>query len=28
MQTHGADYGLIVATCEKDKVIRKAQTVD
>ena len=28
MQTHGADYGLIVATCEKDKVIKKAQTVD
>jgi hypothetical protein len=28
MQTHGAEFGFIVATCASDKIIKLAETVD
>ncbi|CAG8456076.1 26248_t:CDS:2 [Gigaspora margarita] len=28
MRTHGAEFGFIVATCESDKIIRSAITID
>ena len=28
MQTHGAEFGFIVATCESDKIIKLAETID
>jgi hypothetical protein len=28
MRTHGAEFGFIVATCENDKIIKSATTID